>query len=285
MKEGEKIADQTLRQFGNKLGAERKRVEMAHAQIMEEEANRDFVVAQYYEQRESYGAARMYYQSVVKDYPHTEKAKLARAARSAERQAGRAARPLRLVHQRLGSQTEVGIAMSDKRYYAAPLAMLLLLSGCAGYQIGNQSLYPADIRTVYVPMFDSNSFRPGLGERLTEAVVKEIEAKTPYKVVTDPNADSVLSGAIVSERKSVLVPDLSGSAREVQVGMTVEVSWVDRKGRMLRETAQVPLPPEVVNVSGTGDLVPEVGQSVATAQQEAICRIAEQIVGLMEKPW
>lgn len=175
--------------------------------------------------------------------------------------------------------------MSGKRYIAAPLAMLLLLGGCAAYQIGNQSLYPADIRTVYVPMFDSNSFRRGLGERLTEAVVKEIEAKTPYKVVADPNADSVLSGCIVAERKSVLVPSLSGDAREVQVGMSVAVSWIDRKGRMLREATNVPMPEEIVNVSGTGDIVPEVGQSVATAQQQAICRMAEQIVGLMEQPW
>lgn len=163
--------------------------------------------------------------------------------------------------------------------------LLVVFSGCAGYQIGNQSLYPAEVRTVYVPMFDSNSFRRGLGERLTEAVVKEIEAKTPYKVVDDQNADSVLSGRIVSERKSVLVPSLSGDARELQVGISVEVSWVDRRGRMLRETANVPLPGEIVNITGTGNVVPEVGQSIATAQQQAICRMAEQIVGLMEKPW
>ncbi|MBN1393834.1 MAG: LptE family protein [Pirellulales bacterium] len=167
---------------------------------------------------------------------------------------------------------------------ATPLAALLLLCGCAAYQIGNESLYPAGIRTVHVPMFDSNSFRRGLGERLTEAVVKEIEAKTPYKIVDDANADSVLSGAIVSERKSVLVPSLSGDAREVQVAMSVQVSWIDRHGRMIRDTAYVPLPEEV-SLAGTSNVVPEVGQSIATAQQQAICRMAEQIVGLMEKPW
>ena len=111
------------------------------------------------------------------------------------------------------------------------LFLLLLLAGCAGYQIGNQSLYPPEIHTVYVPMFQSNSFRRNLGERLTEAVVKEIETKTPYKVVSDPNADSVLTGRIVDETKHVLVPDLTGDARESQVDMQVQVSWVDRKGR------------------------------------------------------
>jgi hypothetical protein len=165
------------------------------------------------------------------------------------------------------------------------LLLSLCLSGCAGYQIGTQSLYPAEVRTVYVPMFQSISFRRDLGERLTEAVAKEIELRTPYKVVTDPNADSVLSGRLVYESKHVLVPELTGDARETQAEMRVEVSWVDRKGRMLRDVAAVPLPTEIADVTGAGNMVPEVGQSVATAQQEAICRIARQIVDLMQKPW
>lgn len=162
---------------------------------------------------------------------------------------------------------------------------MICLSGCAGYQIGNQSLYPCEIHTVYVPMFQSVSFRRGLGERLTEAVAKEIEKRTPYKVVGDPCADSVLSGRIVADSKHVLVPDLTGDARESQLEMKVEVNWVDRKGRLLRDVASVPMPVEIADVSGTSNVVPEVGQSIATAQQEAICRLAEQIVGLMEKPW
>jgi hypothetical protein len=171
----------------------------------------------------------------------------------------------------------------------ATIAVALLGSlgfcGCAGYQIGNKSLYPTEVHTVYVPMFKSASFRRNLGERLTEAVVKQIEATTPYKVVSDPNADSTLSGEIVQEGKVVLIPALSGDAREVQANMNVRVSWIDRRGRMLRDDKLIPLPSEIADVGGTGEVVAEVGQTVATAQQEAICRIAQQIVGLMEKPW
>jgi hypothetical protein len=176
-------------------------------------------------------------------------------------------------------------SVNDLRVLRGWLFLPLLLCGCAGYQIGNQALFPDDVRTVYVPVFKSNSFRRNLGERITEAVVKAIERRTPYKVVNDPNADSVLTGRLVSESKHVLVPDNTGDARDVQVAMKVEVSWVDRKGRLLRDNKSVPLPQEVVDVSATADLVAEVGQSTATAQQQAICRLAEQIVGLMEKPW
>jgi hypothetical protein len=45
------------------------------------------------------------------------------------------------------------------------------------------------------------------------------------------------------------------------------------------------LPAEIADVSGSANVVPEVGQSIATAQQQAISRLAQQIVGLMEKPW
>lgn len=163
--------------------------------------------------------------------------------------------------------------------------VILFLAGCAGYQVGNQSLFPQEVHTVYVPVFKSNSFRRNLGERLTEAVVKEIEKSTPYKVVDEAHADTTLLGAIVQETKTVLVPDLSGDAREVQTSISVQVSWVDNKNVKIRDDKCVPLPEEIADVSGTSNLVPEMGQTVATAQQEAICRIAKQIVGLMEKPW
>lgn len=157
--------------------------------------------------------------------------------------------------------------------------------GCTGYQIGNHSLYPVDIRTVYIPMVESVSFRRDFGERLTEAIVKEVELRTPFKVTGPAGADSVLTVQIVREGKQVRVPALSGDAREIQIDIACQVSWVDRRGRQLRDDKAIPLPSEITDVTGTSNLVPEVGQSVATAQQEAICRVAKQIVGLMETPW
>ena len=69
-------------------------------------------------------------------------------------------------------------------FHAAAIGLaLIVLPGCAGYQIGNRSLYRPDIRTVHVPVVQSESFRRYLGERLTEAIVKEVELRTPYKVV------------------------------------------------------------------------------------------------------
>lgn len=165
------------------------------------------------------------------------------------------------------------------------LTGLALLAGCAGYQAGANSLYPPEIRTVYVPMFESNSFRRNLGERLTEAVINEIHAKTPYKVVNTPNADSILTGSLVTESKRVIVISPTNEARESELAMQVEVRWVDRQGNFLREPVNVPMAPELVTISASESMVPEAGQAIAISQQAAFDELAQQIVGLMEKPW
>ena len=165
------------------------------------------------------------------------------------------------------------------------LAGLAALAGCATYQVGNSTLYPSHIRTVYVPIFESESYRRYLGERLTEAVMKEIEAQTPYKVVATPNADSVLTGRITAETKRVLVENPFDDPREVEVGLRVEVRWIDRRGQTVHAIEPMPVPAELAVVGGTASMIPEVGQSVAVAHQLAIQRMAERIVAMMQSPW
>jgi Lipopolysaccharide-assembly len=164
------------------------------------------------------------------------------------------------------------------------LLFVLCLSGCAGYRFGNQSLYPSDIQTVYVPVFESNSFRRYLGERLTEAVQKEIELKTPYKVVGSPQADSILTGRIINDTKKVIVEDTNDQPRETEFNLVVQVSWVDRKGDLVGNPNQLAVPAAVAELVQHGKLIPEYGQSTTTAQQVAIQKLAEQIVQLMELP-
>ncbi len=161
----------------------------------------------------------------------------------------------------------------------------VLLAGCAGYQVGTSTLYAPHVRTVYVPMFQSDSYRRNLGERLTEAVMKEIEAKTTYKVVDTPNADSTLRGRITNDTKRVVVENWYDDPRELDIDLQVQVRWTDRHDNLIRQPAAIPLAPELMGVAGSAPLFPELGQSVATSQQQAIQRVAEQIVGMMETPW
>lgn len=175
--------------------------------------------------------------------------------------------------------------MVSKRTTILPL-LLITLAGCAGYQFGPQTLYRPDIQTVYVPPVENGSFRRQLGERLTEAVVKEIEKRSIMKVVASPDADSTLRIRLISENKRVLAENRFDDPRDIETDFFIQASWEDSRGDLIgRSLADIPLPPSVINVSQQANFVPEGGQSIATAQQEAINGLAKQIVGILEAPW
>jgi hypothetical protein len=164
-------------------------------------------------------------------------------------------------------------------------SLALLLAGCASYQVGSESLYAPDIATVYVPMIESDSYRRDLGERLTEAVIKEIELKTPYKVVGTPDADSILSVRVLGDSRTLLAENSFDDPRLSESAVYTEVSWLNRRRLPMAPPQSIALPPELIDISQTALLVPEAGQSVASSQQQAIERLAQQIVGTMEAPW
>jgi hypothetical protein len=179
------------------------------------------------------------------------------------------------------------VSILKPRLHVLPalLALTCLLASCASYQVGQGGLYRPDIRTVHVAMAHSDSARRNLGERLTEAVVKEIELKSPFKVTDSATADSVLTARLITDSKRVLAETRFDDARDLETDFFVQVSWVDRRGDLIISHNDIPLPPILLNVSQAANFVPEAGQSLATAQQEAIHRLAKQIVGLMENGW
>jgi hypothetical protein len=92
--------------------------------------------------------------------------------------------------------------------------------------------------------------------------------------------------------------------REAEYIVGVEVIWRDlRTGEILSnrrpridpppvpfDPQNIPadppvLPPAPVLVQAVGRMLPEVGESTATALQMAMDRLAIQIVSMMEKPW
>ena len=173
-----------------------------------------------------------------------------------------------------------------KPRFAKPIVLLLLAAaGCAHYRVGYTGLYRGDIYTVYVPVFESESFRRHLGERLTEAVAKEIELKTPYKLAKGLNADTVLYGRLIEENKIVISENAFDEPRDLAYEMFLEVTWRDRNGRILFGPQVVRLPEALQEFGQSVHFVPESGQTISTAQLEAITRLSEQVVAQMEMPW
>jgi len=168
-----------------------------------------------------------------------------------------------------------------------PLLVLavLLFGGCGTYQLGNQGLFPSDIRTVGVGIAGNETCRRGYGERLTEVLVREIEQRTPYKVVPSSRADTVLKVNIIGENKSVTFQNDWADPRELALGMTIEAQWIDRRTQNLRQSQHIDMAQEALKISATTPLITEFGQSNATSSQILMQKIAQHIVGMMENPW
>jgi hypothetical protein len=143
----------------------------------------------------------------------------------------------------MGTRTQEHKSTRTKELVTCALttcALVFLLSGCAGYS--NTSLYPKDVSTVYVEMFDNQSFRRGIEFELTDALAKRIESQTPYKIVSNRDkADTVISGHIVQAKESVLTTERQiGRGLEKNVELRAVVNWKNlRTGELLIDNKTV----------------------------------------------
>jgi hypothetical protein len=158
----------------------------------------------------------------------------------------------------------------------------LLLSGC-GYTVGKP--YSAQWRTIDVPIFENNTFRRDIEYQLTEAVQKEITRRTPYRLATGGDADTRLTGRIVDVRKDVLGETRFDDPRELQISLLVRVTWEDLRTGQVLATQELPLQPVDVPLAAQSEFAPEVGQSLATAMNDAVNQMAKRIVNMLEMPW
>lgn len=164
------------------------------------------------------------------------------------------------------------------------VASLALGGGCATYRFGAASFFPSGIRTIYVPIVRNDTFRHDLGVQLTDALVREIESRTPYKVTGDPSADSTLVCRVVDETKVVLTETNGDDPRALDASVLVRATWTGRAGEVLMR--DIPIAADgAVGLGQTSRFVPEAGQSVDTATQEAIEDLARRIVSQMEMRW
>jgi len=76
--EARQMAEQALVLFGDELGEERQRLVDQLNEMEEQFAERDLVIGQFYEKKQRYGAARLYYQAVIDEHPTTQAAEEAR---------------------------------------------------------------------------------------------------------------------------------------------------------------------------------------------------------------
>jgi len=180
------------------------------------------------------------------------------------------------------------ITSRTSRWFISALAAgLLLVGGCASTDSDSErtgytasSLYPEKYHTVAVSIFDNRTFVTGIERDITDAVIKEIQLRTPYAVLNTESAQTALSGTITGVEKTRLnrAPD-SGLVREMLLSVTVDFQWKDRRtGKTIVERK---------HFSAGDEYMPSipVGERPEIAEFGVADQLAQQIVAAMRDQW
>jgi hypothetical protein len=162
----------------------------------------------------------------------------------------------------------------------------LLLSGCGYTHVGDEpsngyqwhSLYREDVKTVAVPIFQNKAYTRGVEFSLTKAVVNQLEAHSPYKVVPRERADTILEGEITAvSRETVSKDSVTAVPQEQLFVVSVDFIWKDlRNGRILVERR---------NFEQTATYYPTLGEDRFVGNQQAVEKLALAIVQELQADW
>jgi outer membrane lipopolysaccharide assembly protein LptE/RlpB len=117
-------------------------------------------------------------------------------------------------------------------------AIAALTTGCGYRTVGSTVQLPQNIRTIAIPGFVSQSQTFRVEQLLTDAVVREFNARTQYTVVhnTKSDADAVLKATVLSATANPLAYDSqTGRAVSALVTVSIQVTLTDRQGKVLFE--------------------------------------------------
>ena len=156
------------------------------------------------------------------------------------------------------------------------LASTAMFTGC-GYS--TTELYPTQYNTVTVPNFDNRSNDRNVEFTLREALIKEIEQRTPYKAVSGTGlSDTQLTGTVVRVDRQLISRDATvGLPQEIEITVTVDFEWKDlRTGKVIRGYR---------GLSSAGQFVPNrtVGEFDNDGVRLAVSRLASDIVSRMRE--
>lgn len=160
------------------------------------------------------------------------------------------------------------------KQFACIVVLFALIAGC-GYT--NKSLISRKINSIYIPIFENDTFRRGLEFDLTTAVKDEIMSKTKLRIVQKDRADTILTGKIVKITEGLLSSNVADDIVESRVTIAVDIKLVDRiTGRTLIEEK---------GLSESAEFVVRRGENIKTASQESLENLAEVIVNHLEEKW
>lgn len=119
------------------------------------------------------------------------------------------------------------------------LMVVLVAVGCGYHPAGKASLIPTDVKTIAVPSFVNQTQTYHIESTLTQAVVREFNTRTTYRIVSDPDgADAVLRGTVLSTQLAPVTYDSNtGRASSALVTVNMKVTLTAKDGKVLYQNS------------------------------------------------
>ncbi|MBM4055934.1 MAG: hypothetical protein FJ264_14975 [Planctomycetes bacterium] len=165
-----------------------------------------------------------------------------------------------------------------RRYFSlSALALLMVCFVIVGCGYSSKSLLRSNVRSIYIPIFDNDTFRRGYEFDLTRAVRDQILIRTRLRIVDKDEADSILLGKISSVTENVLIEDRKDNIVESRVAIRADIRWVDtRTGRTIFERK---------NIRGTSEFIVLRNETLTSSSNESFVGLAQSIVESLEEEW
>ena len=108
----------------------------------------------------------------------------------------------------------------------AGVATALLLSGCAGYQLGavKPSVYES-IHRIHIPTFENETLEPRAAVIVTNSVIKQLQQDGTYTISDRDSADAVLEGVITHVERRQLRAAETDTLRTTELKFFIVISW------------------------------------------------------------
>jgi hypothetical protein len=82
--------------------------------------------------------------------------------------------------------------------------LALVLSGCAGYQLGPTNGQPAGARSIQIEPIVNKTFIPRLGDYVNNSLRKQLQQDGTYRLETHDDGDIIVSGVITDYQRKEL---------------------------------------------------------------------------------
>lgn len=161
----------------------------------------------------------------------------------------------------------------------AGFLVAVLLSGCLGYRVG--AVGERRYQSIAVPMFRNKTVTPQVEPRITNAIIKRLQADGTLLVQSRATADAVLFGTVTKYDRMLIrgATTDTGVPREYRLVMTVVVEVLDQRSgeHILKPTT----------IEGTAEAF--IGTDLQSADDQALPLLADdiarQVAGLLTDNW